>query len=110
MKICNLAAESGNKEFACSLLSPLGKKVELDVDTHLSSANVAWCLTACKKGFEELVVTTAGNLVHTVAAFLSQLNQLTSLSVLELPYIHTDCSTKPSTHFEGTVCIIKIQR
>ena len=101
VSICTLAAESGNKEFACSLLSPLGKKVELDVDTHLSSANVAWCLTACKKGFEELVVTTAGNLVHTVAAFLSQLNQLTSLSVLELPYMECSSDVSTATCSEG---------
>ena len=83
MSICNLAAESGNKEFVSTSTSNVlsrGKTFEVDVDTHLSSANVAWCLTVCKKGFEELVVTPAGNLVHTAAAFLSQLNQFTSLS------------------------------
>ena len=59
----------------------------MNVDKQLDSANVAWCLTACKENFEELVVTT-GSSVHMVADFLSQLPQLTSLSILELPYIH----------------------
>ena len=56
----------------------------MNVDKQLDSANVAWCLTACKENFEELVVTT-GSSVHMVADFLSQLHQL---SILELPYIH----------------------
>ena len=98
--ICNLAAESGNKEFACSLLSPLGKKAEVNVNKQLDSANVAWCITACKENFEELVVTT-GSSVHMVADFLGQLNQLTTLSVLDLPNMNCALELSESTCSEG---------
>ena len=90
VKFCNFAAESGNKEFACTLLSPLGKRAEVYMDKQLDR-----CLTVCKESFEELVVTTAGNSVHSVAAFLSQLKQFTSFICprAALPYML--CSSKP---------------
>ena len=102
-QICNFTAESGNKEFACSLLSLLGKKAEVNVDKQLDSANVAWCLTACKENFEELVVTT-GSSVHMVADFLSQPHQLTSLSYLELPYMVCHGVLSQATCSEG-ICV-----
>ena len=86
--VCNVAAESGNKEVVCHLLSPFGKKAEVDVDNTLDNANIAWCLNTCKERFEELVMVKSPWMsVHTVARFLVQLNQLTSLSVLQLPYM-----------------------
>ena len=104
VKMCSVAAESGDKEFVCHLLSPLGKKAKVDVDTLQGSANVAWCLNACKESFEELTIAVSysENSVHSIADFLSQLNQLTSLSTLELPYM--DCSTmlSESKCSEGT--------
>ena len=90
--VCSLAVESGNKEFACALLSPLGKKVKVDVGTQLDSADIAWCLTACKENVDELVVNCSGTCVHDVAYFLRQLDQLRTLSVLELPYM--ECSSE----------------
>ena len=90
--VCSVAVESGNKEFACALLSPLGKKVKVDVGTRLDSADIAWCLTACKENVDELVVNCSGTCVHDVAYFLRQLDQLRTLSVLELPYM--ECSSE----------------
>ena len=103
VKICHLAVESSNKEFACALLSLLGKKAEVNVDNRLDSANVAWCLAACKENFEELVVVHSGNSVRPVAYFLSQLNQLTSLSILDLPYMVCSTEILESTCSKGTV-------
>ena len=80
-----IAIASGNNEFACRVLSPLGKKLEVDLFNTLDSAYIAWCLRTCKDSFEELVVTYHFNLVHAVAHFLGQLGELTSISVLQLP-------------------------
>ena len=83
--VMRIAVASGNKEFARCLLSPLGKKVEVNVHNTLYSADVVWCLIACKECFEEMVVHSYQYSVHAVADFLRQLTQLTSLSVVQLP-------------------------
>ena len=101
--VCHLVAESGNKEFVCRLLLPLGKKADVNMLNRLDSTNVAWCLNACKEIFEDLVVTNAMNSVHTVALFLSQLKELTSLSVLELPSMICSTEYTESKCSEGTL-------
>ena len=92
--VMRIAVASGNKEFARHLLSPLGKKVEVNVHNTLYSADVVWCLLACKECFEEMVISAYRGSVHAVADFLRQLTQLTSLSIVQLP--HMECSTKRS--------------
>ena len=99
---CSATAESGNEEFACRLLAPLDKKAQVHVGNRLDSTNIAWCLNACKDRFEELVVTSFGNSIHAVADFLSQLNGLTSLSVLDLPYMTCSTEHSESACSEGT--------
>ena len=100
--LMRIAVASGNKDFVCRLLSPLGKKVKVHVDNTLDSADVAWCLSACKESFEELVVTSHQTSPSALAKFLSQLKDLTSLSVLQLPGV--DCSTEHSeTCSKGTL-------
>ena len=86
----------------CHLLSPLGKKVDVNVHNTLYSADVVWCLLACKECFEEMVISAYRGSVHAVADFLRQLTQLTSLSIVQLP--HMECSTKRSESIcsEGT--------
>ena len=99
---CSATAESGNEEFACRLLAPLDKKAQVHVGNQLDSTNIAWCLNACKDRFEELVVTSFGNSIRAVADFLSQLNGLTSLSVLDLPYMTCSTERSKSAFSEGT--------
>ena len=99
--LVRIAVASGNKEFVCRLLSPLGKKIEVNVNNILDRTDVAWCLHACKDIFEELVVTSYWTSVHAVAVFLHQLEQLTSLFILELPNLFCDLSE--STCSEGTL-------
>ena len=82
--IMRIAVASGNKDFVCRLLS-LNKKVKVDVRNTLDSADAVWCINTCKESLEELVVTSYWASVHTLAKFLRQLNQLTSLSILQLP-------------------------
>ena len=99
--LMRIAVASGNKEYVCHLLSPLDKKVKVNVDNTLDSADAVWCLNTCKDSFEELVVTSYETFVHTVAKFLCQLNQLTSLSVLQLPDMGCFTEHSESTCSEG---------
>ena len=91
-----IAVASGNKDFVCRLLSTVDKMVVVYLDDVLDSADAVWCINTCKESFEELVVTTykIWTSVDTVAKFLRQLNQLTSLSFLQLPGMN--CSTEYS--------------
>ena len=114
--LMRIAVANGNKDFACHLLSSLGKKVKVDVRNTLDSADAVWCLNSCKESFEELVVTSFWPLltsVHTVAEFLHQLNQLTSLSVLQLPgmvcsTVHSEstCSEGRYTALQWCTCVV----
>ena len=92
--LMGIAVASGNKDFVCRLLSTIDKKVEVYVHNTLDSVDAVWCINTCKDSFEELVVTSYWTSVHTVAKFLCQLNQLTSVSVLQL--IDMKCSTEHS--------------
>ena len=98
--LMRIAVASGNKEFVCCLLSPFGKKVEINVDNILDRANVVWCLNACKECFNELLVTYQTS-VRTLAEFLSQLRELASLSVLQLPGMYCSTEHSESTCSEG---------
>ena len=106
--VMRIAVASGNKEFAHHLLSPLGKNVIVNVHNTLYSADVVWCLLACKECFEEMVVDAYQVSVHSVADFLRQLTQLTSLSVVQLP--HMECSIKhsESTCSEGRYTVVVV--
>ena len=99
--LMRIAVASGNKEYVCHLLSSLDKKVEINVDNTLDSADVVWCINTCKDCFEELLVTPYWTSVHAVANVFHQLNQLTSVSSLQLNGMV--CSTKhsESTSSEG---------
>ena len=100
--LMRIAVASGNKDFVCRLLSTLGKKVKVDLRNALNSADGVWCINSCKESVEELVVTYNENRktpVHTVAKFLRLLDQLASLSVLELRTTGMYCSTE---HSEST--------
>ena len=101
--LMRIAVASGNKDFVCHLLSTLGKKVEVDVHNTpaLDSADVVWCINSCKESLKELVVNSYWTSVHTVAKFLRQLNQLTSLSILQLPYMICFTEQSESTCSEG---------
>ena len=93
-QMLRIAAASGNKDFVCRLLSLLDKKVKVDVRNTVDSADAVWCLNTCRESVEELVVTSYWASVHTIAKFLRQLNQLTSLHVLQLS--DTVCSSNCS--------------
>ena len=101
LALMRIAVASGNKEFVCRLLSLLDKKVEVYLDNTLDSADAVWCINTCKESVEELVVTPYKTSVHTVAKFLRQLNQLTSLSVLQLPRMYCSTEHSESTCSEG---------
>ena len=111
--LMRIAVASGNKDFVCRLLSSLDKKVIVDVDYTLDSADAVWCLNTCKESFEELAVTSYQPSVHTVAKFLRQLNQLTSLFVLQLNGLvcsteHSEltCSEGRYTALQWCTCVV----
>ena len=112
--LMRIAVACGNKEYVCRLLSPLGRKVELNVNNILDTADVVWCLNTCKESFEELVMTSYQTSLHTSANFLSQLKELTSLSVLKLPGMDCCMELSESTYSEGILhrwfctCIMSI--
>ena len=99
--LMRIAVASGNEDFVCRLLSPLGKKIEVNVRNTLDSADAVWCINTCKESIEELMVTSYRPSVHTVAKFLHQLNQLTSLSVLQLNSLVCSTEHSESTCSEG---------
>ena len=99
--LMRIAAASGNKDFVCRLLSLFDKKVEVDVRNTLDSADAVWCLNSCKESIGELVVTSYRPSVDTVAKFLCQLNQLTSLFVLQLSGMVCSTEHSESTCSEG---------
>ena len=110
--LMRIAVASGNKDFVCRLLSPVDK-VEVYLDNALDSADAVWCLNTCKESLEELVVTSYRPSVHTVAEFLRQLNQLTSLSVLQLPDMvnfrkcsESTCSEGRYTALQWCTCVV----
>ena len=110
--LMRIAVASGNKDFVCRLLSLLDKKVEVDVRNTLDSADAVWCLNTCTESIEELVVTYWAS-VHTIAKFLRQLNQLTSLSILQLPSMicsteHSEltCSEGRYTALQWCTCVV----
>ena len=113
--LMRIAVASDNKDFVCRLLSPLGKKVEVHVDNILDRANVVWCLNACKECFKELLVTYQTS-VHTLAEFLRQLKELTSLYVLQLPdmvcsteHSESTCSKGRYTALQWCTCVVGCQ-
>ena len=111
--LMRIAVASGNKDFVCRLLSPLDKKVKVDVNNALDSADAVWCLNTCKESLEELAVTSQRPSVHFVDKFLRQLNQLTSLSVLQLngmicstEHLESTCSEGRYTELQWCTCVV----
>ena len=85
--LCEAVSESGNKELACRILSTCGSNVQVS-GSVLTSPSIPWCIEAYGQHTEELFLSIGNDSLHTdpssVAQFVIQLNNLVTLSGLDL--------------------------
>ena len=106
-ELCEVVAESGNEQLALSILSPCGPTVEIDKDCH-ESVGVAWCVTQhCKQmdGAGIRVVLNAGDLhcFYSLAPFISQLGDVSTVARVELPDMCLDGKSRISRAIEPII-------
>ena len=92
--LCEAISESGNRELAGRVISTCGSSVQVRLP-HYSTlpAGLPWCIEACGQYTEELCLSIGPDSLHrytapsrpsSVAQFVIQLNDLVTLSGLEL--------------------------
>ena len=86
--LCEAVSESGNRELAWRIISTCGSSVQVGIFLR-TSPGIPWCIEACGQHTEELYLSIGGRLFgytdpSSVAQFVIQLNDLVTLSGLEL--------------------------
>ena len=93
--LCEAVSESGNRELAGRILSTCGSNVQVLIPHRLTSPpSIPWCVEACGQHTEELCLSissdnspfgyTEPSRPSSVAQFVIQLNDLVTLSGIEL--------------------------
>ena len=92
--LCEVVAESGNEQLAQSILSPCGPTVEIDWYC-LEDVGIVWCVTQHCKQVEgagiRVLLDDAGEAIvpsSAVTLFISQLGDVSTVTRVELPYMH----------------------
>ena len=86
--LCEAVSESSNSELVWRILSTCGSSVQ--VGNERTSPGIPWCIEACGQHTEELCLSISGGSLFrytypsSVAQFVIQLNDLITLSGLEL--------------------------
>ena len=87
--LCEAVSESGNSELACRILSTCGSNVQVSRSV-LTSPGMPWCIEAYGQHTEEFCLSIGDDSLYrytkpsSVAQFVIQLNDLVTLSGLEL--------------------------
>ena len=86
--LCEVVAESGNEQLARSILSPCGPTVEID-QYCLEGVGIAWCVAQHCKQVEGpgIRVGDIGVPSWSIASFISQLGDVSTLTRVELPHM-----------------------
>ena len=93
-EICEAIAESGNEQFARSIMSPCGSTVE--IHGHLlSNMGIAWCLSKHFKPMNGAGIRVLGDSAISIplpilARFLSQLEEVSTLTKVEMHDLQVD--------------------
>ena len=81
--LCEAVAESGNSQFARSILSPCGPTVGIGEFYRLFDAGVSWCISEYCKQVDLAGVSIGGQ--YGVAKFFSRLGDIYTLGKVKLP-------------------------